>query len=326
MLLQSAVPIPAVVWSTSRLACVVLSTAWNMLARSLDVPRVLTDEPFLFVDGMIAETRGACDVPRAPRCSERTSIVVVARSACTYLDVHVADALVPETATAQVEMLIRGMLRPVRWRVVSPVGPLLRRQALVASDTVARERGFRLYIRDFSSARGVKGDGPDAVAMYRIVLCGVSGRVTRIKQGRALFVKGPFETDIVGARTCVRTRSADVLLSSGIGRMLMSAVPWNEIHVLRMPVVSKLVVVQVRDPMDFARHELPAKCTAQLLLLDGSVVTLTDRTPSPMPVPLMGVAEVRFAVAGIECPQEDEAHHFVESGGDRSLTVCAKAH
>jgi hypothetical protein len=287
-----------------------------MLARSLDVPRVLTDEPFLFVDGMIVETMGVCDVPRAPRCSERTSIVVVARSACTYLDVHFADALVPETATAQVEMLIRGMLRPVRWRVVSPVGPLLRRQALVGSDTTARERGFRLYIRDFSSARGVKGDGPDAVGMYRLVLCGVSGRVTRIKQGRALFVKGPFEADIVGARTCARTRSADVLLSSGVGRMLMSAVPWDEIHVLRMPAASKLVVVQFRVPMDFVRHELPAKCTAQVLLLDGSIVTLTDRTPSPMPVPLIGVAEVRFTVAGIECPQLD-------AGGDRA---CAEAH
>jgi hypothetical protein len=326
MLLQSAVPIPSVIWSTSRLACVVLSAAWNMLAGSLDVPRVLTDEPFLFVDGMITETRGGCDVPRAPRCSGRTSVVVVARSACTYLDVHVADALVPETATAQVEMLVRGMIRPVRWRVVSPVAPLLKRQALVASDTMACERGFRLYIRDFYSARGVKRDEPDAVAMYRLVLCGVSGRVTRIKQGRTLFVKGPFESDIVGARTCARTRSADVFLSSGIGRLLMSVVPWNEIHVLRMPVVSKLVVVQFRVPMDFARHELPAKCTAQLLLMDGSVVTLTSRTPSPMPVPLIGVAEVRFAVAGIECPQEDEAHHVAENGGDRALTVCAKAH
>jgi hypothetical protein len=326
MLSQSALSIPSVVWSTSRIACVVLSTAWNMLAGSLDVPRVVSDEPFVFVDGMLTSTKGGCDVPRAPRCSERTSIVVVARSACTYMDVHIADALVPETATAQVEMLVRGMIRPVRWRVVLPVGPLARRQTLVASaENMACERGFRLYLRDFAAARGPTSDQTGGVAMYRLVLCGVSGRVTRISPGRALFAKGPFEADILGARACARTPSADVLFDTDFGRSF-SLVGCNESHVLRMPVVGKLVIVQFRIPMDFARHELPAKCTAKLLLLDGSVVTLTDTTPSPMPVPLVGVAEARFAVSGVVCLQGDECSQglvLTRTSGERVLLACA---
>ena len=325
MLAQSALSIPSVVWSTSRIACVVLSTAWNLLAGSLDVPRVVTDEPFVFVDGMLASTKGGCDVFRAPRCSERTSIVVVARGTCTYMDVHIADALVPETATAQVEMLVRGMIRPVRWRVVSPVGPLARRQTLVSSENMACERGFRLYLRDYASARGPTSDEPGGVVMYRLVLCGASGRVTRISPGRALFAKGPFEADILGARVCARTPTADVLSDTDLGRRF-SLVGWNESHVLRMPVVGKLVIVQFRIPMDFTRHELPPKCTAKLLLLDGSVVTLTDTTPSPMPVPLAGVAEVRFVVSGIACLQDDECSKglmLTKNGGERVLLACA---
>jgi hypothetical protein len=291
----------ALVWSP-KAACVVAATAWQLLAVSLDAPRVATDAPFVVVDGKLTATSGACDVLRAPACSARTSVVVVALERCTYFDVHIADARVPATATVQIEMLVRGAIRPVRWRVVVPVGPLARKQAVVASESMACERAYRLYVPDLASCH--RRDRHESVAVYRIVMCGVGGSITRIRHGRAFFPNGPFAAEIRDAPTCVRLLPADIFLFDDVEGTLRCFVPCyahHEMHVLRVPVAATLVVVQFRAPMDFSRQELPARCTAQLLMLDGSVVTVTDRTPTPLSVPLIGVVEARFNVSEIVC-------------------------
>jgi hypothetical protein len=287
----------ALVWSP-KAACV-LAVAWQFLALSLDAPRVATDAPFVVVDGKLTATSGGCDVLRAPACSARTSVVVVALERCTYFDVHIADARVPATATVQIEMLVN---RPVRWRVVVPDGPLARKQAVAASESMACERAYRLYVPDLAPCHG--RDGHESVAVYRIVMCGVGGSITRIRHGRAFFPNGPFATEIRDAPTCVRLLSADIFLFDDVEEKLRCFVPCyahHEMHVLRVPVAAKLVVVQFRAPMDFSRLELPAGCTAQLLMLDASVVTVTDRTPTPLSVPLVGVVEARFSVSDIAC-------------------------
>jgi hypothetical protein len=312
MLPQCALSLPSLAWSP-RVACLVVAAAWHVFATcapALDVPRVATDAPFVVVDGKITTTSGYCDVLRAPRCSARTSIVVVALGTCSFFDVHVAGARVPPAATAQVEMLVRGAVRPFRWRVVAPVCPVSRTQAVVASESLACERAFRLYIPEAASARGAKSDETDALAVYRLVLCGVEGSVTRIRQGRAWFANGPFSGDVRHARTCVRMPWADVFLDEDVERAFGQVVPCGTGHVLRAPVACDMAVAQYRAPMDFARHELPARCTAQLLLTDGSVVTLTDTTPPQMPVPLVGVVEARFRTTGIVC---QHAHRAVTS-------------
>ena len=301
----------ALVWSP-KAACVVAATAWQLLAHSVDAPRVATDATFVVVDGKLTATSGGCDVLRAPACSARTSVVVVALERCTYLDVHIADARVPATATVQIEMLVRGAIRPVRWRVVVPFGPLARRQAVVASEGMACERAYRLYVPDLAACR--RREDRD-VAVYRIVMCGVAGSITRIRHGRAFFPNGPFATEIRDAPTCVRLLTADILLFDDVEGALRCFVPCHahhEMHVLRMPVAATLVVVQFRSPMDFSRLELPANCTAQLLMLDGSVVTVTDRTPTPLVVPLIGVVEARFNVSEIVC-----THALVPVQGER---------
>jgi hypothetical protein len=283
----------------------VVARAWNVLAIVSDAPRVATNAPFVLVDGKLTTTGGpTCDALSAPLCSARTSVVVVALGRCGYFDVHVADAIVPATATAHVEMLVGGVVQLFRWRVVSPTAPLSRAQAVVASESMACERAYRLYVAGAPSrgavacAAGAAGAAEDeSVAVYRIVLCGVSGSVTRVRQGRALFANGPFADDVRRAPTCVRAGSADVHFDGEVDRAFGRVRVATGDETLRVPVASGgLVIVQFRAATTFARHELPAKCTARLLLLDGSVVTLTDETPSPMAVPLHGVVEARFDV------------------------------
>jgi hypothetical protein len=288
----------ALVWSP-KAVCMFAAAAWQLLAVSLDAPRVATDAPFVVVDGKLTATSGGCDVLRAPACSTRTSVVVVALERCTYFDVHIADARVPATATVQIEMLVN---RSVRWRVVVPVGPLARKQAVVASESMACERAYRLYVPDLAPCHRRERD--ESVAVYRIVLCGVEGMITRIRHGRACFPNGPFATEIRDAPTCVRLLPADIFLFDDVEEKQRCFVPCyasHEMHVLRVPVAATLVVVQLRAPMDYSRLELPERCTAQLLLLDGSVVTVTDRTPTPLSVPLMGVVEARFSVSVVAC-------------------------
>ena len=286
----------------------VVARAWNVLAMVSDAPRVATNAPFVVVDGKLTTTGGPayCDALCAPRCSARTSVVVVALGRCGYFDVHVADAHVPATATAQVEMLVCGAIELLRWRVVSPAEPLSRAQAVVASDSMACERAFRLYVSDATTRADARGavavadadaDADGAVAVYRLVLRGVSGSVTRIRQGRALAACGPFAPDVRDAPTCVRTHAADVLFDCDVARAFGRVRASADDDTLRVPVVeARRVVVQFRAAKTFARHELPAGCTARLLLLDGSVVTLTDETPSPMAALLCGVVEAVFDV------------------------------
>jgi hypothetical protein len=280
----------------------VVARAWNVLAIVSDAPRVATNAPFVLVDGKLTTTGGpTCDALDAPRCSARTSVVVVALGRCGYFDVHIADAIVPATATAHVEMLVGGVVQLFRWRVVSPTAPLSRAQAVVASESMACERAYRLYVAGAPSRGAVAGAAGAAeeasVAVYRIVLRGVSGSVTRVRQGRALFADGPFADDVRRAPTCVRAGSADVHFDGEIDRAFGRVRVATGDETLRVPVASGgLVIVQFRAATTFARHELPTKCTARLLLLDGSVVTLTDETPSPMAVPLHGVVEARFDV------------------------------
>jgi hypothetical protein len=312
------------VWSP-RAACIVASAAWRVVAHAVDAPRVATDALFVVVDGALTAPVCGPDLRLAPACATRVTTVVVTLERCSHFDVHVADAQLTAGATLRVDALVPGSLRPFRWRPLLPATALEGAQRVLAADALACETALRVYVPDL--ARGALAMAVDAhrsVCVYRLLLSGVRGKLTRVRPGRARFPNGPFAAEIQAAPLCVRLPDTELFVPRPDALPLRAAfVPTSELrdlHVLRMPVDADLVLVRLRLPLAFSHIDVPDECTVRALLLDGSVVTLCaceyPERPAALAVPLFGVVEVRFARTPVACTGA-----FAPAGGERERSL-----